>query len=185
MRKNLNAILIAVVISTTLTACAQTKGGTKNSTSSKKGATAKASDKAILLEATSQTTLPGRPESSPTTKTRFVIVWKNNNTPKSIFWRGESGWIPCQMNMVKNYTPYNEGEADAHSRNYQTERLGSAVVSKNDTLELVPTAGGKFPIPDGVPSDATNTIFYNTTASDTWQALKVDNIVRRQDIVMP
>src|SRR5690606_22607495 len=132
--------------------------------------------KPVLLQATSQTTLPGRPETEPTTETRFVIVWKNKAEPTSFFWRGQQSWLPCDVNKVKNYKPLVVKDNDngiPEPPNYETVNTGNISFKAGDTLELSPVTGGKHPIPAVAQNGGANIIYYQTLNSK-WLALKVD-----------
>lgn len=176
MNSKLLTIVHIAIIATALTAC----GAAKSSIA----ADGKESNNepVILLQATKQTTLPGRPEMQPTTDHRFVVVWKKQTSPTAIFWRGESGWLSCNTSIVTNYKKLDEDNPGMND-NYQTQVMKRSI-SSNDTLELYPVRMGKHPMPESIPADATNTIFFKTGDND-WHALKVEKIIERPEIAMP
>ena len=171
------------VVCTALTACAQTKNSAKNNSRKSSVKT----DKPVLLQATEQTTLPGRPETEPTTDTRFVIVWKSKDAPASFFWRGNQSWMPCDVTKVKNYKPLvvsNNDNGMPEPLNYEGVNTGNQDFKTGDTLELYPVSGGKHPIPAEVPTEKNNVIYYKTVNSK-WLALPVDSITELPSIAMP
>lgn len=174
MNKNYNAIIIIAIATFMLNACISTGSATTGGK--------EADMSPLLLEATKQRTLPGRPEMEPTTDYNFVMVWRSTEKPTSFFWRGEDGWTSCSISEVHNYTPVNKKNPSS-DKNYNTTVL-SRDVHANDTLELYPVSGGKYPTPEAIPQEAQYTIYYKTETSG-WQALRVNNIIERPDIVMP
>lgn len=189
MRFNLLTIALAVITSVTLTACAQSKKGTKSETSSvthERKAPAKQEDnKPVLLQATTQKTLPGRPESKPTTERLFVVVWKDNAEPGGFFWKGTDSWLPCNINSIKNYKPLVvKDDGRPFSINYERD-FEDKTYAAGDTLELYPGTGGKHPIPEEVPLDKNNIIYYKTANSKKWMPLPVDTVIKLPSIAMP
>jgi hypothetical protein len=132
-----------------------------------------------VIDATMQRTLPGAPGMEPQTEYRLLIVWKSTKPPESFFWRDDEAWLPC-------------GIAKAHKRHkktvdelwYTLEEVELNKIKKGDTLELMPRAGGKYPVPTEIPSSLKNTIFFKTSKSG-WQYLAVKNIHMKEDIIMP
>lgn len=161
------ALLICTVA---LNACAQAK-----KTTTVKSATAYAK----VIEATRQRTLPGARGSQPVDEYRLLIVWKSTTKPESFFWRGASGWMPCEVAKAHKHTQPQAGE-----RWYTVEEISTAKIKKGDTLELLPVAGGKFPIPSQIPSSAVNTIFLKTQKT-SWLSLPVKNLKKADDVIMP
>ncbi|MFI5195791.1 MAG: hypothetical protein ACHQD8_01760 [Chitinophagales bacterium] len=135
-----------------------------------------------LIEAYTQRTLPGRKESPPMTGTHFIIIWEYAKYPETFFWRGEGGWLSC--NMLKAHKVTNRSHDMPRGMDYRTEFVTGDQVHKGDTLELSPVTGGKFPIPAEIPKDAKNTLFFKTGGSG-WLSFPVDKITKKQDIVMP
>ncbi|MCB0698793.1 MAG: hypothetical protein KDC11_03055, partial [Chitinophagaceae bacterium] len=173
-------LLCITVFCIAFTACAQTK---KTGVTAQGSKAKKVNDNVVLLQATKQKTLPGRPEMEPTTDYRFVIVWKSAEEPQGVFWRSaDGGWQVCNIYKVTKYTPFNE-ERPGMELNYESVDVEGRV-NANDTLELYPITGGKHPMPEQIARDARNTIFYKTQNSD-WKARKVEKITEKPDIVMP
>lgn len=183
IKQNILTIAVLATICVALTACAQTKK-TKTTNARKTTVT---NDKPVLLQATRQTTLPGRPETEPTTDTRFVIVWKSKDEPSSFFWRGEQSWLPCDVNKVKNYKTLvvkENANGIPTGMNYEGVNTGNQSFKMGDTLELYPVMGGKHPIPAEIP-EAKNNIIYYKSVNSKWLALPVDSITVLPSIAMP
>ena len=171
MQLKLSAAALFSVLVIGLSACAQ----------SKKTATIKSGDTyAKVLQATLQRTLPGAPGMEPINEYRILVAWKSNETPEAFFWRSEGDWIECQIAKAKTKKQPSSAQGIA----YSTEMVALNKIRKNDTLELLPVPGGKYPVPSSIPETATNTIFFKTTKS-AWRSLPVRNIKRAKDIVMP
>ncbi|MCB0696191.1 MAG: hypothetical protein KDC07_02435 [Chitinophagaceae bacterium] len=182
IRQNTFTVAILAILFMALTACAQSKKSTAAKTSRHI-----TSDKPLLLQATEQTTLPGRPEMEPTTDNRFVIVWKSKDAPASFFWRGQQSWLPCNVNKVTGYKPLvvkDNGDGIPTPLNYVTVSTNNQNFATGDTLELYPVTGGKHPIPAEIPQDKNNVIYYKTVNSN-WLALPVDSITVLPSIAMP
>jgi len=136
-----------------------------------------------MLESFSQRTMPGRPEQQPTTNLYFILVWNSNIPPATFFWRGDNGWMSCNMAYVHR-TGNQKSSRFMPDKDYITESITSHEVRKGDTLEIMPVRGGKFPIPKEIDQNATNTLFYKT-AKSSWLAYPVKQIKAKQDIIMP
>ena len=149
-------------------ACAQTKKTT---------AVKSATSYARVIEANRYRTLPGAPGMEPTDEYRLLIVWKHKQQPEEFFWRGAGGWLPCDVAKAHRNPHATEGQ-----RWYTVEEIAINKIKAGDTLELLPVAGGKFPIPAEIPSSAVNTIYLKTKKT-SWLALPVKNI-RKHDEVM-
>lgn len=133
-----------------------------------------------LVEAYTQTTLPGIPGARPATNYYFIIRWETSKMPETFFWRGDNGWQTCNMTKVHKVTrTHNMPDVD-----YAPEKTIIAQIHKGDTLQLVPVAGGKFPVPAEIPVTAKNTIFYKYAGSN-WLSLPVKNIGKKKDVAMP
>jgi hypothetical protein len=136
-----------------------------------------------MLESFSQRTMPGRPEQQPTTNYYFILVWNSTVAPATFFWRGDNGWMSCNMAYVHR-TGNKKSSHFMPDNDYTTESITGHEVKKGDTLEIIPVRGGKFPIPKEVDQNATNTLYYKTTKSN-WIAYPVKQIKAKQDLVMP
>jgi hypothetical protein len=105
----------------------------------------------------------------------ILIVWKSADQPEFIFWRGERGWLSCDMAKAhKNPNP-EPGESW-----YTTEDIDAAGIKKGDTLEIVPVPGGKFAIPKEIPATAKNVLFLKTPKTG-WLSLPVNNIKLKKE----
>jgi hypothetical protein len=154
-----------------VTATAQSKSKAKAKT--KKKVVAKANF--TLLEASTWRTLPGMPGAEPQTEYRFVIVWQNASYPETFFWRGDAGWLTCQIDKAHKAKG---------ARDYTTEFVTGDQMHKGDTLLLKPVRGGRFPIPAEIPEKAKNTLFYKVGGSG-WLAFPVSKITRKADVALP
>ncbi len=165
MRNNISLAIIIALCCISLSACAQSKKASTIKT--KKGST-----KPELLVAINQKNmLPGRREAPPEYK--FVIVWRDKNEPAAFFWKGMQTWEVCDITRAMNY---NEKTHD-----YETTPLGKRI-NEGDTLELHPVKGGKHPIPQEVPLDAENKIYYKTSTG-LWKNMHVSSFeeIRKED----
>lgn len=171
-------ILNIVVVIITLSACGASKGN-----ASAKDSGEKTPESAILLQATKQTTLPGRPEIPPTTEYNFVIVWESTETPSEIFWRGESDWISCSAVKVSNYSKM-DTQNPSMEKNYT---IGEEVTkfSKNDTLEITPLTPSINEIPESIPKHMDNNTLYFKLNDNKWHTIEVKNVIEMPDIIMP
>lgn len=131
-----------------------------------------------LIEANKQRTIPGIPGATPKTNYDFVITWENANFPETFFWRGDDGWLPCKMMRAHKTT------SKKNPGGYAVEYITNGMVHKGDTLELIPVAGGKFPIPPEIPSTTKNTLFFKA-GGNGWLSFPIKNIVEKPDIVQP
>lgn len=164
------------------TACAQTKKGKTNKVVKKNKITVV---KPILLQATSQTTYPGREESPIIKEERFVLVWKDKAEPVAFFWHGDQSWQACNINKVKNFRALVVKDNGIPSPlNYVSTDPGNVAYKTGDTLELYPITGGKHPMPAEIPKDKKNIIYYKT-ANSAWLALPVEKITKLPTIAMP
>ena len=135
-----------------------------------------------LVEAYTQRTVPGIPGPPPPTGTHLIVIWEASTAPETFFWRGDGGWLGC--NMVKAHKSAKKAGGHARGADYYTESVMPEQVHKGDTLELSPVTGGKFPIPAEIPADAKNTLFFKTGGS-TWLSVPVTTITKKADIVTP
>jgi hypothetical protein len=89
-----------------------------------------------LIEAFTQRTLPGRKETPPMAGTHFIIVWEKAKYPETFFWRGEGGWLSC--NMLKAHKLINRPANMPVEIEYSVNFVTGDQVHKGDTLELSP-----------------------------------------------
>lgn len=125
-----------------------------------------------LVEATSQATRPGIPGGNTPTDCRIYIVWNATTYPETFFWRGEKGWLTCNMEKAH--------KAKGPKGKWTTTAVVNDAVHKGDTLYLHPVTGGRFPTPAEVPASARNTLYYKTAGSG-WLSFKVQKITRLGD----
>lgn len=180
---NILTAFMIILFGMTLTACAQTKKAKKSSRAktTKKVATTATP---VLLQATSLTTHPGRPETPSTTEYRMVLVWKDKNEPTAFYWRGEDNWQSCEVYKVKNFRKLAvKDNGMPQPLNYEIENSKTAFTT-GDTLELYPISEGKRPMPTEIPADKKNVIYYKT-ANSKWLALPVEKITKLPTIAMP
>lgn len=178
MNTKLKVLAIVGAMAFVVSSCAQQKKGIVKEDSQMRGAYAS------LLVATEQTTLPGRPEMQPTTTQKFIVIWNSKTPPTEFFWRGESGWLPCHVLKVSNYSAQKLlDEKNVFATGYATKEISLENVAKNDTLELTPTKGGKYPIPEVVVDSVKNTIYYKAEKTN-WLTIPVEKFTERPDIIM-
>lgn len=164
-------LFFALIMLTGISVYAQTK----NNIQPKDG-----SSSIKLVEAYTQRILPGVQGSEPATESHFIVVWKNKTAPTTFFWRGSDGWMPCRVNMA--HIEKNKKRSKDHWIVTQDIKLRD--IKNGDTLEILPVAGGKNPIPKEVTADMTNMLFFKT-GNPGWQYLPVKTISKKKDIVMP
>ena len=135
-----------------------------------------------LVEAYTQQTRPGIPGAAPKTNHHFIIIWDAPRYPETFSWRGEDGWLSCNMTKVHKITG-KRGNIPM-GIDYIKENVAANKINKGDTLELIPIINGQSPTPEGIPATAKNTLFFKTGGSG-WMAFPVKSIGRKQDIAMP
>jgi hypothetical protein len=135
-----------------------------------------------LLEKESQKTLPGARGAEPVTQFHFILVWKNEDAPQCFFWRGENGWLSC--NIAKAHKLPRIKKSAPGKLPYITESISTDNIQKGDTLDLAPVRGGKFPVPGDIPDKAKNTLYFKT-ANTNWLAVPVRKIARKKDVITP
>ncbi len=132
--------------------------GTANATTKKKSSPAK------LVTAYSRT-IPEAEQSNPPMEGHFFVVkWQDTKYPETFFWRGQGGWLTCNIER-----------AHKAGKGYKTEQVTNGDIHKGDTLMLSPITGGRFPVPKEIPEKAKNTIFYKVNGS-AWLSLPVKKI---------
>jgi len=159
----------------TISACAQTK---------KTSAVQAGSSYAKLVECAEQTTLPGRQEGEPVTTKRMVIVWKSTTKPETFVWRGEDGWTECRISKVRKNKTASKPKYEFGENWYTTTDISPEKIKKGDTIELIPSYGGKTPIPEAITPQMTNRIFFKTK-STAWLYVSVNSCIKRPSIAMP
>ncbi len=170
MKTKILFCLIALCLSATLTV------------SAKKKKKKKTKNCVTLVTAFSQRIVPGIPGPPPPTGVHFVIVWQGDKYPETFFWRGDGGWLSCNVAKAKKIV--NRKYIRAEYREYEASVIAIDKIKKGDTLQLDPVTGGKFPIPKEIPETAQNTLFYKTGGSG-WLSCHVDSIRKVPDIIRP
>jgi len=108
----------------------------------------------------------------PETGTHFVIRWEVDQYPATFFWRGQSGWLGCNMQKAHKV------KSKSKTATYTTEDVSADQVHKGDTLMISPYTGGRFPIPADIPSSAKNTLYFQS-GGNMWLAFPVKKITKR------
>lgn len=121
-----------------------------------------------LIEAYKTTTKPATPKGPKPTGEHFIIKWTADTYPATFYWRGQSGFMMCNIS-----------KAHKKGKKYVTETVPFDAIHKGDTLEILPIVGGKVQIPEEIPQDATNTLFYRTNGNSIWMQFAVQKISRK------
>ncbi len=172
------ATILLSAITLVVSACAQQKKGVVKGDHKKKEAPA------TLVTGTKQTTLPGRPGTPPSIDHHIILIWNSEEAPKTFFWHGEKNYFPCRVSKVSGFDITQlTNEKNVFAQAYTAKEISLDNVKKNDTLELYPVSGGKYPIPEDLPNDKINTVFYKTNSSN-WLTLPVNKMIERPDIIM-
>ncbi len=132
-----------------------------------------------LLEAYTQKMVQGHPSAPPPTGEHFIIVWQADVTLETMFWRGKSGFMMCMIQKAhkiakkdaKNFPP---------GLDYGVDPAGEDI-KKGDTVQIIPVARGKIRIPDEIPQNAKNTLFYKKSGSG-WLLFPVTKITKKRDL---
>ena len=74
-----------------------------------------------LVEAYTQRTVPGIPGPPPPTGTHLIVIWEASTAPETFFWRGDGGWLGC--NMVKAHKSAKKAGGHARGADYYTESV--------------------------------------------------------------
>ncbi len=134
-----------------------------------------------VIETFSQRTLPGVRGMKPVTDYHFIMLWQNKLAPSPVFWRGDNGWLSCNVAKVhKNKMP--KAKREMQDPDYIS--AGNGPIKKGDTIEIMPIRGGKFPIPAEIPVEAKNTLFFKTAKSN-WLSFPLKKISSKPDIILP
>jgi hypothetical protein len=135
-----------------------------------------------LLEAYTQRTVAGIEGGGSATNYRFVVIWQGSKYPETFFWRGDGGFMPCNIEKVRKITKRTVGVPQGID--YQVVDGMGDELKKGDTLMLTPMKGGKFPVPAAIPKKAKNTLFFKTGSSG-WLSFPVKKITVKQPIMAP
>ncbi len=103
----------------------------------------------------------------PKTGEFFIVKWNESSYPESVFWRGQGGWLSCNIE-----------KAVKKGKKYIGVPVEIEKIKKGQLLMFSPVTGGRFPIPAEIPENAKNTIFYKTSGS-TWKAFPVKKISKK------
>lgn len=101
----------------------------------------------------------------------FVVKWESSSYPETMFWRGDGGWLTC--NIEKAVKSTQNGKTV-----YTGKETDISKIRKGDVLLLTPVTGGRFPIPAEIPEKAKNTLFYKAGGS-AWIAFPVSKISKK------
>jgi hypothetical protein len=126
-----------------------------------------AGSKPKLIAAYSKSIPAAKQSNPPMAGYFFVIKWQETTPPETFFWRGEGGWLSCNIE-----------KACKKGKNYSGKNVNLGKVKKGTNLLLTPVTGGRFPIPAEIPDSARNTLFYKTAGSN-WIALPVNKIAKK------
>ncbi len=103
----------------------------------------------------------------PKTGEFFIVKWNESSYPDSVFWRGQGGWLSCNIE-----------KAVKKGKKYVGVPVEIEKIKKGQLLMFSPVTGGRFPIPAEIPEIAKNTIFYKTSGS-AWKAFPVKKIGKK------
>jgi hypothetical protein len=135
-----------------------------------------------ITEATSRRTVPGRKEGDIHTEYRFAMVWNSSTPPTSLFFRPDAkSWMAVQVARPER-TPMFPGSAD-----YRTlERLiNPKDIHKGDNIIITTRhEHGSQLVPLSIRSMPTQSLYYQTKGSG-WKTIKVPNLTKLPDIVLP
>lgn len=132
-----------------------------------------------LLEAYTQRMVQGHPSAPPPTGEHFIIVWNADVTLETMFWRGKNGFMMCMIQKAHKIAKKDANKFPP-GMVYRLDPAGDDI-KKGDTVEITPVARGKVRIPDEIPQNVKNTLFYKTTGSG-WLLFPVTKITKKRDI---
>ncbi len=121
-----------------------------------------------LVEAYKTKAKPANAQALPLTGEHFIIKWMADTYPATFYWRGQGGFLMCNIS-----------KAHKKGKTYTTETVPFDAIHKGDTLEIVPFSRGKVRIPDEIPQNAKNTLFYRVNGNDTWMLFPVKSITKK------
>lgn len=149
-----------------LPSCAQKPGGNTSKTR--------------FLDATVQTSVPGRQESAPTTSWKLLLIWGEIRPPQRFAWQPRTGAaLNCAVQKIHHYTQGSGQQLEA----YGTTPISLNEIRRGDTLELIPVPASKSSL-TGVRHPAAETLYYQTTVNKAWRSLR-PSLRRLKDIIMP
>ncbi len=106
------------------------------------------------------------------TGTHFVIRWEVDKYPETFFWRGQSGWLGCNVQKAHKI------KSKSKTATYRLEDVSMDQVHKGDTLMISPYTGGRFPIPNDIPASAKNVLYFQS-GGNMWLSFPVKKITKR------
>ncbi|WP_345077207.1 hypothetical protein [Nemorincola caseinilytica] len=117
--------------------------------------------------------IPDAEQSNPPMQGTFiVIVWNYDTYPETMFWRGQNGWLTCNIEKAHRVVK-------KKVTTYTTEEMMIDQVRKGDTLMITPLTGGRYPIPAEISQKAKNTLFYKTGGNNKWLSFSVSPISKK------
>ena len=120
-----------------------------------------------LVSAYTETIPESKQSNPPMAGYFFVVKWQEKTPPEAFFWRGDGGWLNCRIE-----------KACKKGKNYIGKDINLGKVRKGATLLLTPVTGGRFPVPEEIPENAKNTLYYKTAGSG-WIAFPVNKITKK------
>ncbi len=166
----LSSIGVLSILNTTIAATKKKKSSSKDFT---------------VIEAYTQKVVPGKGGNPPSNGTHIIIKWTNSQEPETFFWRGDVGFLMCQLRKVHKIEP-EQAKKFPKGRTYIYEDMSNGVnIKKGDTVELSPITGGRYPVPKEVTDTIKNTIFYKIVGNSNWKNQKVTSITKKESISMP
>jgi hypothetical protein len=138
-------------------------------------ATVKLKKKVTMKLVTAYTrTVPEELQTNPPAAGTFIVVrWNNAKGPETMFWRGEGGWLNCNMERARKTVKAGKIEYASAGEVMPDQ------IKQGDTLLITPVTGGRFPIPEEIPAKAKNTLFYKTPGNAKWQSFVVSPIAKK------
>lgn len=136
-----------------------------------------------LVEAYRQKISGGAGPALTPTGEHFILAWKAEAYPATFFWRGEKGFMMCSIKKAHKIGS-KEAKKFPPGMAYRIEDVSGDAIHKGDTVEVMPVANGKIRIPDEIPQNAKNTLFYKVSGSDKWMLYPVTKIGKKPNLVM-
>ncbi len=134
-----------------------------------------------ILEATQQTTLPGRSQMAPFTIYRFKIIWKSKTAPLGFFWRpDDKTWMETYVAKPMKRPGLAPGDFMVIERN-----MDAKAMHYGDTV-LVTTrrhVHEEEPMPSAVKKMPAKSLYFQTSATK-WNYVPI-GIKKLPDIAMP
>lgn len=135
-----------------------------------------------LIEAYRQNISGGAAPTLTATGEHIIVSWKVAEYPATFYWRGEKGFMMCSIKKAHKINGKEAGKFPP-GMVYRTEETTGDGIHKGDTLEIMPVANGKVRIPDDIPQNAKNTLFYKVSGNDQWRLFPVTKITKKKAII--